>query len=154
MSKKLHIVMGMPNAGKSHFIKNNDKFKDLFTLDLWNFQENIDYNNYYDSVMESYAELKEKVIEAFNFTDEVVMEHTLLKKIRRDWYYEDFYKEIPNLEIELYLIQPSQERFIENSKIRHQSEFVDKTLYSQYLNVLEIPDATENVSLFHLLEIE
>ena len=131
------IVAGPACAGKSTFIKEN--FPDREVVDLFDFQENLGLITV-RTVLDSYAHCKDALIEKIKEGKPVVLEHTLLKAIRRK-YYIDAIREVTNEPIEIYYLLPDREIYREQLKLRElpcDDDFID----SSYL-VAEIPTEDE-----------
>lgn len=80
-AKEVVVVIGVPNSGKSYFIKNN--LKDYHVVDLLDFQEHaFDYQ----SVKESYDKCEQALRDACHKYEKVVLEHTLILAKRRGQY--------------------------------------------------------------------
>lgn len=134
------IVAGPTCAGKSTFIKEN--FADREIVDLFDFQENIPFLNF-ESVVKSYEQCKDALIQKIKEGKLVVLEHTLLKAIRRK-YYIDAIKEITDEPIEIYFLLPDREVYRQQLEERKQptnDDFIDSS-YS----ILEIPTENEGYS--------
>ena len=141
----IKIVMGLPCAGKSTFIKNN--FEGIKKIDLYDYQANIMQQN---EVWKSYEDVKDEIIKCIKNNEDFVVEHTLLKAIRRK-YYIDAIHEVTQEPIEIWLIKPNKEQYLKQSKMRginHTSED-----YEWYMNILEIPTTEEGFSKVHIIEI-
>ena len=141
---KITFVMGIPGAGKSTYIK--EHFKDRKILDLWDFQTHAIS---YDEVWKSYLDIQKELIEAIKNDEDVVMEHTLLKGIRRKMYI-DSVKEVTDCPIECIIINPPR---IELSKRRTErfGDDCDETL-NMYYDALEIPTVEEGFSKITIIE--
>lgn len=127
----IKFVIGPACAGKSTFIKNN--FPEYKIVDLYSFQRKfLTINN----IMESYYECKTALIEAIKENENVVLEHTLLKRKRRTMYIEAV-KEITNEPIDIYVIKPTEEEMEIHYKMRKFNTTF--ATYKEELEMLEIP---------------
>ena len=141
----IKIVMGLPCAGKSTFIENN--FEGIKKIDLYDYQTNIMRQ---DEVWKSYEDVKDEIIKRIKNNEDFVVEHTLLKAIRRK-YYIDAIREVTQEPIEIWLIKPNEEQYLKQCKMRdinHTSED-----YKWYMDILEIPTIEEGFSKVHIIEI-
>lgn len=143
----IKIVMGIPCAGKSTFIKKY--FPNSRKIDLYDFQKQYKKINYFD-IMQSYEDVKNELLESIRNNEDVILEHTLLKAIRREMYIEAI-KEITDEPIDVYLIHPTIQRFKENHAIRLGEEFHDDEL-KEYFDTLEIPTTKEGFAHVYLVE--
>lgn len=141
------IVMGPPCSGKSTFIKEN--FKDSTVIDLFNFQARTRPS--FDSVWKSYVDCAEKLKECIKEGKKnIVLEHTLLRKERREWYISQI-REVSNDDIEIYCIVPSKDTLIKRAKSRHRP--ITDISAEDVLNILEIPTKDEGYSKVHILNV-
>ena len=92
----LTIVMGPSCSGKSHLIK--ERFSNAKVIDLYDFQERGFVT--VESIWQSYVDCAEALKEALKTGEDIVLEHTLLKRIRREWYIEQI-REVTNDEIKI-----------------------------------------------------
>ena len=134
------IVMGPSCAGKSTFIKKY--FKDYKVIDLFDFQTKT--RPTFDSVWESYVNCANALKECIKQGNKnIILEHTLLKRIRREWYISQI-REVTNEDIEIYCLIPSIDQLIERSYLRHIA--VSKEEAEEILNAIEIPIKEEGYS--------
>ena len=163
----IKIVMGVPCSGKSHFIKEN--FPDKKVLDLYSYQEKlrenqpakffnigetnkiVDYicHSEYEVVAKSYELIKDDMIECIKNKEDFIMEHTLLKAIRRKYYIDEIRK-VTDEEIEIYVINPPDEKVVENSIKREVNYSLNEVKYHK--EVLEIPTIEEGFSKVIIIE--
>lgn len=144
---RIIFVMGLSCSGKSTYIKNN--FKDIKVLDLYDYQKNcLSYS--YDEIWDSYMRIKDDLVEAIKNNEDVVLEHTLLKAIRRKIYI-DAVKEVTDCPIEIFLIKPSKEVFKERKKSRNC--FFNEKNYKDDLSILEVPTIEEGFSKVNVINI-
>lgn len=120
----LAIVMGVSCGGKTTFINNN--LKKYIHYSISDYQDKLKkeqkYKDFYN--MSEYRALlikaneliKNDVINSLLNGDDVVMEHTLYKAKRRITYMEEIQKCVPNLEVNIYLIMPSDSKLLHNLK--------------------------------------
>lgn len=131
----INFVIGPPCAGKSHFIKN--VFKDAVVVDLWEFQKDIPVFTR-ENLAESYTNTLNALTEAIedNPDSEIVLEHTLLKAIRRQPYIEAV-RELTDEPINCFVLRPYKDIYKKLCKMR-------KTLYDPIgIDMLENPTAKE-----------
>ena len=136
------IVMGPPCAGKSTFIKKN--FPDAKVIDLFDYQKDCFTEA---DVWHSYEVCAAKLQKAIKENKEVVLEHTLLKAIRRK-YYVDKIREVTDENINIVCLIPSAKVLKERCKKR-------KTSYnSMNLEILEKPKKKEGFSEITIITIK
>ncbi len=137
---KITIVMGIPGSGKSHYIK--EHFSDRKVYDLYTYQEKKKFLTY-ETVLESYEELKDDIVNALKRGENIVIEHTLLKAIRRTPYIEAI-REVTDDPIDIVVLYPP----IEVLKERQQQRGIFHTEDSikADLELLEIPTTDEGFS--------
>ena len=129
------FVIGPAGSGKSTFIKNN--FPDAIVVDLWNYQRHCySIQGIIDSYLKTEEALKEAIKENINTDNTVVLEHTLLRQIRRPQYI-DAVKSLTDTPIEVFAMNPSQEEY----KKRCNSS--KKPFYSDYFKIYELPESEE-----------
>ena len=133
----VNIVMGPPCSGKSTFIKNT--FPDATVIDLFDFQKNKPFATV-ESVMESYIEAKDALVAVLKENKKVVLEHTLLRAIRREIYVNAI-KEVTDEPINIYVLIPEKATFVEFSKRRKCP--TDDRYIADLFGTLEIPTQNE-----------
>lgn len=106
------FVIGPSCAGKSTFIKEN--FPEFKKIDLYDFQTD---NMSVEEVWQSYLECRDALKEAVSDNENVVLEHTLLKRHRRDMYIEAV-KEVGDFPIDIYVILPDVNTLLERRRAR------------------------------------
>ena len=136
------IVMGPPCAGKSTFIKKN--FPDAKVIDLFDYQKDCFTK---EDVWHSYEVCAEELQKAIKENEDVVLEHTLLRAIRRK-YYIDKIREVTDEDINIVCIIPSQKVLKERCEKR-------KTSYNgSCLDILEKPKKKEGFSEITIITIK
>lgn len=138
----IYFVMGISCSGKSTYIKNN--FPNAIVIDLFDFQTNKRRPLTKDIIMESYQECMDALIQRINENKDknvdIVMEHTLLRGIRRKPYI-DAIRNVCDAPITAIVIIPPMYKLIERNKLRGFSG--DATFIQDNLDVLEIPTIDE-----------
>lgn len=130
--KEVVFVIGVAGSGKSTYIKKY--YPDYKKIDLYDYQSHF---MCVAEVLKSYEDCKQDLIESMKICDKVVMEHTLLKKMRRTPYI-DAVRETGEAKLTCVLINPSVEQIISNRIARGLSG--DKERVLDELEVLEIPE--------------
>ena len=143
------FVMGPATAGKSTYIKQN--FKDCKIIDLWDIQKDMvmSATSLSDNILTSYEICKQNLIEAVKNNEDVVLEHTLLRAIRRKIYI-DAIKELGDYEINCIVIKPDKKVLLERRKKR--GLICNEKQIEEELNVLEIPTKEEGFSNIKIIE--
>lgn len=143
---QITFVMGMACSGKSSYIKKH--FPNATIIDLYDFQKNKPFLGY-EEVVKSYEECKEAVLEAIKRGEDVVMEHTLLKAIRRKPYI-DAIREITDAPIDIVLINP--EIYTLAARCRRRGIYNDENYLRKNLEILEIPTKEEGFDNITIIE--
>lgn len=126
--------MGMSGSGKTTF--RNKYFKNIKVLDLWDFQDRIikekGFINY-STVWQSYVELKKELLNCVDKKEDILVEHTLLKSIRREFYISDLKKR--DTKIIGYYVSVDKDTYLNYGG----SEFD----YESFLKTVEVPSIEE-----------
>lgn len=126
------FVIGPAGAGKSTFIK--EKFPNYKVIDLYDFQKNI--NPSINNIWTSYMDCRDALMKAVSENDNVILEHTLLKRERRKLYI-DAVKSVKDVPIDVYAIIPTIDKLIERRK--NKFLFVSKENIKEELEMFDIP---------------
>lgn len=140
------IVGGPAGAGKSTFIK--EHFSDKTVIDLKDFQDKYRFLSY-DNVVKSYEDCKEALVNAIKEGKDVVMEHTLLRAIRRDVYIKAI-KEVTNDDIVIYFFKPSMNLLAK--RIEHRSGASGERSARVSLETLEVPTYDEGYTKIYIIK--
>lgn len=143
---KITFVMGIPCSGKSTYIKNN--FSDRKVIDLYDYQKNEKFTTI-ETIKESYEKCKNALIDAIKNNEDVVMEHTLLRAIRRKVYI-DAVKSITECPIEIVVINPDIK--ILKQRAEKRDIYNDDEYIKEMQNTLEIPTKEEGFSNIKIIE--
>ena len=141
---KIIFVMGPSCGGKSTFIQNN--FPDCKKLDLYDYELKNGFS--VPAIIQSYEDIKEDLIAAIKNNEDIVMEHTLLKAIRREVYI-DAVQELTDAPIIGYFLLPSDEELNENAKKRN-VKFYEGEL-DNIRDILDIPTVEEGFAEIHII---
>ena len=97
MQKKLIVVMGINNAGKTFY---RQKFLNNYPyVDILEMQNKYPFITY-DLVLKSYYETSNRLLELFENNSIVILEHTLLRAVRREeFYFSVLRNKYPDIEI-------------------------------------------------------
>lgn len=139
------FVMGPSCGGKSTFIKKN--FPNFKKIDLYDFE--IENGFSVEAIMQAYEECKNALIDAIKNGENVVMEHTLLKAIRREVYIKAV-KEVTDEPIIGYFLCPSDKELNSNAKRRMISFW--KGELANIREVMELPTTEEGFSEVHIID--
>jgi predicted kinase len=140
------IVGGPACAGKSTFIKKN--FADKTIIDLKDFQDKYLFLTY-DNVVKSYEDCKNALITAIKEGKDVVLEHTLLRAIRREVYINAI-KEVTDEDIIIYFFKPSLPHLLERVKLRTGKDGIGSAQVS--IETLEVPTFDEGYSQIYIIK--
>ena len=142
---KIIFVMGPSCAGKSTFIKKN--FPDMKVLDLFEYEERIGFS--IPAIKEAYKQIEEDLVDCVKNNEDVIMEHTLLKAIRREVYIKAI-KEVSDSPIIGYFLLPSDDEIKANAKKRR-VKMSDSEL-KNVREILDIPSVEEGFSEIHIID--
>ena len=139
------IVAGPSCAGKSHFIK--EYFPRHRVIDLFEFQRDITIS--IPAVMKSYEQCRDALVEAVQHHENVVLEHTLLKAIRRKMYI-DAIKEVTDEPIEIYFLFPCMTKHMEYAQQRDAGWTANEL--QNMRDIAEFPTVEEGFHAVHIIE--
>ena len=129
------FVIGHSCAGKSSYIKKY--FSNSVVVDLYNFQDKLIT---VQSVLDAYDKCKAALIEALKHNDDVVLEHTLSKRIRREDYI-NAVRTVTDTPIECIVIMPEKDVIVANAEkrgIKLRGDMID-----DYIKFFEVPSVEE-----------
>ena len=142
---KIIFVMGPSCAGKSTFIKKN--FPDMKVLDLFEYEERIGFS--IPAIKEAYKQIEKDLVDCVKNNEDIIMEHTLLKAIRREVYIKAI-KEVSDSPIIGYFLLPSDDEIKANAKKRR-VKMSDSEL-KNVREILDIPSVEEGFSEIHIID--
>ena len=142
---KIIFVMGPSCAGKSTFIKKN--FPDMKVLDLFEYEERIGFS--IPAIKEAYKQIEKDLVNCVKNNEDIIMEHTLLKAIRREVYIKAI-KEVSDSPIIGYFLLPSDDEIKANAKKRR-VKMSDSEL-KNVREILDIPSIEEGFSEIHIVD--
>lgn len=136
------FVIGPSGAGKSTYIAKN--FPNYKKVDLWDFQKD---NQIYEGVWRSYERCCDALIEAVKNEENVVLEHTLLKSMRRPMYI-DAVRKVYDGPIDVVCIIPDNDKLAERRSKKFKKEIKPHDFYD--LKIFEMPqegDGFRNITV-------
>lgn len=150
--QKLSFVIGPNATGKSYFIKNHFADRDnIKRLDIFEYQDKAYAEAGYKDKIPLGAEFRcllranelhiHDIIEELKNGHDVVAEQTFLKAKRRISYIEAIRKEV-DVEIEVFVMCPSDEQWAENVEARGKGEKLEH-LKKQASDVFDFPNPAE-----------
>ena len=142
---KIIFVMGPSCAGNSTFIKKN--FPDMKVLDLFEYEERIGFS--IPAIKEAYKQIEKDLVDCVKNNEDIIMEHTLLKAIRREVYIKAI-KEVSDSPIIGYFLLPSDDEIKANAKKRR-VKMSDSEL-KNVREILDIPSVEEGFSEIHIVD--
>lgn len=129
---QITFIMGIPGAGKSTYIKNTYDDENFIKLDLLDYQQLL-WEDWemptVELVFESYTNLLEGIENSIKYGKDIIVEHTLLKAIRRKIYLDALKKY--DVKLKIICIKVKKE------------DYIFKTRYDDYMDVLEEPTLEE-----------
>ena len=150
---KVAFIIGSTASGKSTFIKQNFANEDLEILNVFDFQQQaFEESGFQDKLpfreeirclFKANNKLLEVIIEKLQHGKSLVVEHTLLKSKRRIAYIEAIRKAVSDVEIEFYVMSPSETTYknrLEKRDLLKKSSF---QFYKDMAADLEFPNVVE-----------
>lgn len=160
---RLVFVIGATATGKSFFIEQNFRDKDVEILNVYDYQRRA-----YDAagfskkipiaaqlrcLTEANRKLLDDIIEKLLRGRDTVVEHTLFKAKRRVGYIDTIREAVPNARIEIYVLSPGDQRWRSNLEKRGLEEGFQN--YKEYAKEMEFPNAAEGIdSIFDVVDGE
>ena len=129
------FVIGHSCAGKSSYIKKY--YPNSVVVDLYNFQDKVIT---VQSVFDAYDKCKTALMDALKYSDNVVLEHTLAKRIRREDYI-NAVRTVTDTPIECIVLMPDKRVIVSNAEkrgIKLREDMID-----DYIEFFEEPSVDE-----------
>ena len=149
--RKVSFVIGATATGKTHFIEHHFSDKDLVVLNIYDYQQKAyDEAGFKDAIpfSDQFRCLKKAnemhlhdIIEELEQGHNVVVEQTFFKAKRRIAYIDEIRKAL-DIEIEVYVMCPSDDRWAYNIKMRELSGSL-KNYKEQAERDMEFPNPAE-----------
>lgn len=147
---KVSFVIGATASGKTHFIEHFFADKDVDVLNVFDYQqkaykeagfgEMMPMGVQFRCLMKANGMLLNDIIEKLKYGRDVVVEQTFFKAKRRIVYV-DAIRESVDVEIEIYVMCPSDERWQKNIRIRKLEE--DRSSFEMNNAEIEFPNPIE-----------
>ena len=147
---KVSFVIGATASGKTHFIEHFFADKDVDVLNVFDYQqkaykeagfgEMMPMGVQFRCLMKANGMLLNDIIEKLKYGRDVVVEQTFFKAKRRIVYV-DAIRESVDVEIEIYVMCPSDERWQKNIRIRKLEE--DRGSFEMNNAEIEFPNPIE-----------
>lgn len=102
---------------------------------------------YYDALLAANEDIKNDLVQAILEDKDVVMEHTLLRAIRREPYIKAI-REVTDRDIDIYVVCPSLEQYEKNLKERD----VRPCEVIEMLKVFEMPTKDEGYTHVYIVD--
>ena len=160
--QKLTFVIGANAAGKTYFIEHHLANEKAVVLDVYDYQQKV-YDEYGNKELITFEEqfcclkkANEKhlhdIINELKQGNNVIAEQTFFKAKRRIAYIDEIRNEM-DVKIEVYVMHPSNERWIENSKKREDIKNIE--VYENQKNQMEFPNPAEGFdAIFEVVDDE
>lgn len=139
------IVAGPPCAGKSTFIKKHFPNHTVIAID--DFQKGI--LGTVDDVMQSYYNCRDALMKAIQSHDNVVLEHTLLKRERREMYINAI-REVTNDDISMFFIFPDRAEHLRRAQKRDPK--IPSGSILAHRDIVEIPTPDEGYKHAYIIK--
>ena len=144
------FVFGMPGSGKTTYIK--EHFPEFKHIDVWHFQNNLPpgctLEEREKQMLSEYEACKLALVDAICEHENVVLEHTLLKSIRRTPYIEAV-RNVTDQEIIAYVFNPDIDTILRINEKADSASAREKV--TQEKNILEMPDAGDDFAEVHIV---
>jgi len=144
------FVFGMPRSGKTTYIK--EHFPDFKHIDVFRFQKDLPPGCSQEErevqMMTEYEACKQALIDAIKTNENVVLEHTLLKAIRRTMYIEAV-RDSTDQKIIAYVFNPDIETILRINGKEDSSNARERV--EQEKSILEIPVAGDDFTEVHII---
>ena len=151
--QKLTFVIGANAAGKTYFIEHHLASEKAVVLNIYDYQQKV-YDEHGNKELITFEEqfrclkkANEKhlhdIINELKQGNNVIAEQTFFKAKRRIAYIDEIRKEM-DVKIEVYVMHPSNERWMENSKKREDMENIET--YENQKKQMEFPNPARDLT--------
>jgi predicted kinase len=141
------FVAGVPCSGKTEYIKRN--YPNTQCVDVYDFQQKLPFITV-DTVIASYVATYEKAFELSKNGD-VIIEHTLLKRLRRQQAIEALREMGYNGDINIVFLMPSRELLIERATKREATKDI-KSFVDKHIELVEKPTEDEGFTSIKIVK--
>ena len=160
--QKVTFVIGANAAGKTYFIEHHLASEKAVVLNIYDYQQKV-YDEHGNKELITFEEqfrclkkANEKhlhdIINELKQGNDVIAEQTFFKAKRRIAYIDEIRNEM-DVKIEVYVMHPSNERWIENSKKREDIENIE--VYENQKKQMEFPNPAEGFdAIFEVVDDE
>ena len=159
---KLIFVIGATAAGKTFFIEQNYKDKDVDILNVYDYQQkaydevrvgdSIPFGAQFRCLYKANEMLLQDIKQKLMLGRDVVVEHTLYKAKRRIAYIDEIRK-ISDVTIDFYVMSPSESRWESNLKKRELEDMLEGLKEQQ--KQIEFPNVAEGIDqIYEVLDDE
>lgn len=160
---KLIFVIGATATGKTFFIDQNFRDKDVKILNIYDYQqraydaagfgEKIPFAAQFRCLTEANKNLLDDMIEKLSQGQDTVVEHTLFKAKRRISYIDSVREAVANVKIKIYVLSPSDQRWKANLEKRGLEGSLQH--YKDYSKEMEFPNTAEGFdAIFDVVDDE
>ena len=149
---RLIFVIGATAAGKTYFIEQNYRDKDVDILNVYDYQQkaydevrvgdSIPFGAQFRCLYKANEMLLQDIKQKLMLGRDVVVEHTLYKAKRRIAYIDEI-KKISDVTIEFYVMCPSGSRWESNLKKRDLEDCLEG--YKEQFKQIEFPNVAEGI---------
>ena len=160
--QKLTFVIGANAAGKTYFIEHHLANEKAVVLDVYDYQqkvydehgnkERITFEEQFRCLKKANEKHLHDIINELKQGNDVIAEQTFFKAKRRIAYIDEIRNEM-DVKIEVYVMHPSNERWMENSKKREDIENIE--VYEEQKKQIEFPNPAEEFdAIFEVIDDE
>ena len=160
--QKVTFVIGANAAGKTYFIEHHLASEKAVVLNIYDYQqkvydehgnkERITFEEQFRCLKKANEKHLHDIINELKQGNDVIAEQTFFKAKRRIAYIDEIRKEM-DAKIEVYVMHPSNERWIENSKKREDMENIEE--YENQKKQMEFPNPAEGFdAIFEVVDDE
>ena len=159
---RVTFVIGATASGKTYFINQNFSNKDVEILDAFDYQNRAYEESGFKGrmpiqvqircLMKANDDLLSDIISKLKQGNDVVVEQTFYKAKRRIVYVDAIREAVKaEIEIEIYVMCPGKERWLENTRLRKMVE--DDESYERHVAEIEFPNPIEGFdSIFEVTD--
>ena len=144
------FVFGMPGSGKTIYIK--EHFPDFEHIDIKRFQRSLPpgctRERREQQMLAEYEECRQALVDALKTHENVVLEHTLHKAIRRTPYI-DAVRNTTDQEIIAYVFDPDADSLLRMSGAQDDADVRKRIIYDK--SILEIPTDSDGFAEIHII---
>ena len=155
---KVSFVIGANCTGKSWFVDHFFTKEDVQTLDIYDFQQqvyadkgygnSVPMNMMFSCLWEANDRLLREIIAALRQGQDVVVEQTFFKAKRRIAYIDEIFREVPGVNIKVYVMCPGDAQLRDNLRKRNQEGSFNR-IKQEMMELMEFPNPSEGFDMIY-----